>query len=272
MPNTVLNGPFSPRPLAPPPWRRLVPELLERERRLSLFALLVLLMMIPTAVAWGVDDRMLRGVNVWVKPLKFMASLTLFALTTAWFIGHLPAQQRRSRAVGVIVWTVIATSTFEVGYITLQAARGVGSHYNVADPFHAIMYALMGIGALLLTATQPLLAWQIYRHGDRSRAPAYRLAVLIGLTLTFFMGASVGALLSDLKPPQTDMLPLIGWSLSGGDLRPAHFVGIHAQQVVPLIGLAAAAWAGGRAVVWVAMASLVYTVLFAVLVAWGLNG
>ncbi len=259
-------------PFAVSPWRRLGAELLARERRLTLFALFVLALMIPTAIAWGVDDRMLRGVNIWIKPLKFMASLVLFALTTAWFIGHLPPQQRRSRAVDVIVWMVILTSSFEIAYITLQASRGVGSHYNVADAFHAVMYSLMGIGALLLTATQPMLAWQIYRHGDRSRAPAYRLAVLVGLGFTFVMGAGVGGLLSDVKPPETHMLPLIGWSLSGGDLRPAHFVGIHAQQIIPLVGLAAAAWAGRRGPVWVIAASLAYAVLFAALVAWGLPG
>lgn len=270
MSHAALDRPAGRPPLVLPPWRRLGSELLARERRLTLFALIVLVLMIPTAIAWGVDDRVLRGVNIWIKPLKFMASLVLFALTTAWFIGHLPPHQRRSRAIDVIVWMVILTSSFEVAYITLQASRGVASHYNVADAFHAVMYALMGIGALLLTVTQPMLAWQIYRHGDRSRAPAYRLAVLIALVLTFVMGAGVGGLLSDFKPPETDMLPLIGWSLSGGDLRPAHFVGIHAQQIIPLVGLAAAAWAGARAGAWVIAASLAYAVLFAALVAWGL--
>ena len=48
---------------------------------------------------------------------------------------------------------LIGSGSFEFLYILLQAALGEASHYNVGDLWHGAMYTLMGLGALLLTAT-----------------------------------------------------------------------------------------------------------------------
>jgi hypothetical protein len=234
------------------PFLRVAHELSTRQRALTLFAAALLLAMIPAAILLGLDDRVLRGVNVWIKPMKFMLSVAVLALTTAWFIGHLPPAQRGSRAVRAIVAMVIGAGGFEVAYITLQAALGEGSHYNVGDALHGTMYALMGIGALVLTASQPVLAWQLHRHPAASLPAAYRTAILLGLVLTFVLGAGVGVLLSAIQPPTGPSLPVVGWSTVAGDLRPAHFFGIHAQQLLPVAGalLAAARVSHARAWVW----------------------
>ena len=210
-------------------------DLFTRERRLALFGLVMLLAMLPAFVALGLDERTLRGVNVWVKPLKFMASLALFAWTTAWCVGLLPTARRRTLAVAVVAWTIIAAGSFEIVYITLQAARGEASHFNVGDPLHGLLYTLMGAAALLMTATQPLLAWQIHRHGRPELPLLLRRAVVAGLVATFLLGAGAGGLLGGLQPPPGAGLPVVGWHLLG-DLRPAHFLGMHAQQLLPLAG------------------------------------
>ena len=124
-----------------------------REERLTRYAWLLFALAIPMALAWGLDDRLVRGANVWIKPIKFALSIGLLALTTAWFIGHLQPAKRRGPAIDRIVWLLIATGSFELAYITLQAALGQASHFNVGDAFHGTMYTLMGIGALGLTAT-----------------------------------------------------------------------------------------------------------------------
>ena len=175
-----MNTHVLPRPGAPRfvgTLRHFGAQLLARERRLTLYAALLLALIVPMALAAGFDERTLRGVDVWVKPIKFASSIALLALTTAWFIGHLRAGRRDSRAVDRIVWLLIGAGTFELAYITLQAALGQGSHYNVGDTLHNVMYTLMGLGALTLTATQPMLAWQLRRDADPALPPAYRLAV-----------------------------------------------------------------------------------------------
>ncbi|MBL8344323.1 MAG: hypothetical protein JNN03_02705 [Rubrivivax sp.] len=250
-------------------------QLFARERRLTVFAALLLALLVPMAIAAGLDERVLRGANVWIKPMKFALSIALLALTTAWFVGHLQVAHRRGRAVNRIVWLLIGTGSFELGYIALQAALGEGSHYNVGDPLHGIMYSLMGLGALGLTATQPLLAWQLRQHAEPSRAPAYRLAVQVGLWLTFVFGAGVGGVLSSMQPPDASSaaaVPVFGWSLAGGDLRPAHFIGIHAQQLLPLAGWAIAAAGALHARAWVWGVTALYTLLFGAALAWGLVG
>jgi len=277
---TAASSPGAPRLMPHPTARRslrtlfaaTVTELLRRERRLALFGFALLALLVPLALAGALDERMLRGANVWLKPMKFALSLGLFALTTAWFVGHLLPAARRLRALDWIVWVLIGSAGFELAYIALQAGLGRGSHYNVGDPLHAALYGLMGLGALALTATQPALAWLLLRHADPRRAPAYRLAVLIGLVLTFVLGASVGGLLSGMQPPETAALPVIGWSLAGGDLRPAHFLGIHAQQALPLVGMVVAGVKARSASRKVWSAATAYVLLFVVALAWGLAG
>lgn len=258
---------------AAPALRGAIAELYARERRLALYGAILLALLLPLAIAWGLDERTLRGANVWIKPIKFALSIAALAFTTAWLIGHLPPARRRGRAIDAIVWLVIGAGSFELGYIALQAGLGQASHYNSSDVVHIVMYALMGIGALLLTASQPLLAWQLYRHPDRARPAALREAVLIGLVLTFVFGAGIGMVLANRQPPSgagVATLPLVGWVLGGGDLRPAHFVGIHAEQLLPVVGWLAVRFGlpRPRAMVW--GASVLVALGFGALVVWGL--
>jgi hypothetical protein len=241
-------------------------ELLERHRTLTLFGIALLAAMVPTAIALGLDDRMLRGASVWLKPLKFMLSIAVLSFTTAWFIGHLPRQHRRSRWVTAVAAMVIGAGAFELAYITLQAARGLWSHYNVDSTFHAVMYPLMGLGAIVLTASQPLLAWLLWRHPDARIPPVYRASVLAGLVLTFVLGGGVGALLSGLQPPDVAGMPFFGWSPSSGDLRPAHFLGIHSEHLLPAAGLVLATFLPARGRAWLAVLALLHLIVLGALV------
>ena len=121
--------------------RRLARELLDRERRLALYGALMFALLLPMALAWGLDDRALRGANVWIKPMKFALSTAVLAWTTAWFIGHLQAAHARSRAVDRIVWLLtagwlhyLAFDLFVGSWISEQAAALALPHWLLLPP------------------------------------------------------------------------------------------------------------------------------------------
>jgi len=221
-------------------------ESIKRERTLTIFGLILAVLIIPALIAMGLDDRTLRGVNVWIKPVKFLAATSLMSLTTAWFIGLLTQDGRKRWPIRASVWVLVIIGTAEIAFIALQAARGEASHYNYSSAVYAAIYSLMGLGALALTATQAVLAVAIARHGRNDVDPIWKTAVVWGLFLTFLLGAGAGGLLGSVQPPSGSGIPFFGWHLGGGDLRPAHFVGMHAAQIIPLAGFLLAGTAALR--------------------------
>lgn len=256
----------------PPRFARLWSNAWRGDALLMAFACLLIASIVPMALGLAIDERSLRGVNVWLKPIKFALSLGLLAWTTAFFAEHVDARRHGvARALAFVRWPLIGAASFELAYITLQAARGEASHFHTGDPLHAAMYNLMGLGALMLTATQALLAWLVARHARPGLHPAYRLSVVLGLALAFVLGTTAGGALSAMQPPDASSLPLFGWHLRG-DLRPAHFVGLHAEQLLPALGALLVAWRAPNARATVAGAALAWTLLFVALFALGLGG
>ncbi len=230
-----------------------VSELLERQPLLGSYGLALLALAVLTTFAQLIDPRTLDGgVNVWVKPTKFFVSVGLFALTSAWFFGYVRPERRRSWTMRLTVAALIVSASFELVWISWQASQGVGSHFNLSTPFTALMFSLMGLFALILTGTALPLAWEIARRPAAGLRPDFVVAVATGLVLTFILGTTVGAYMgsngSHAVGPEGANLPIFGWNRQGGDLRIAHFLGLHAQQAIPLIAVLAAGAA--RATRW----------------------
>ncbi len=258
--------------------RLLALELFRRQPVLARLGVALWAAIPPATLALLIDPRLFEGVSVWLKPIKFMAATGLFALTSAWFFGWLPESRRRALPARLIVWVTLAASLFEVGYITLQGALGEASHFNESDPFHAVMFQLMGLGAVLLTATALLLARELRRHGLQGLHPALRQAVLSGLWITGLLGIATGVAMGATGshavggPPGGPGLPLFGWSTSLGDLRVAHFLAIHGEQLLPLAALLLVALAPRRAVAGVRVLGLLYLLLIGAALAQALAG
>ncbi len=208
--------------------------------------LALLLASIPTLALTLLDSRQFQGVSVWLKPFKFQLSTGLYLLTLALFMVWLPAAALRTKTAHYVVWAAVLSGLFEVGYITWQGSQGAASHFNTQTPFFATMYTLMGVGAVALASASLALGILIARNPAYGLPSAITLAIVLGLVLTFVMGTGFGGYLSAQRAghwvggalSDSDGLPLVKWSRSGGDLRAAHFFGIHAMHFIPAFAMA----------------------------------
>ena len=208
-------------------------------RGLFAFAVAMAVLTPVLAVLAVVDDRVLLGAPLWLKPLKFAISFVAYAGTLAWLLGRL-----RERALQRTGWVIVTASAVEMAIIVGQAARGVRSHFNADTAFDAALFSVMGATIVVLWFATLAVALRFLRQPDRDRAvgTAIRLGLvvtLVGLLEGFAMVALNGHAVG--VPDGGPGLPLVGWSTTGGDLRIAHFVGMHALQGLPLLAAALAA-------------------------------
>jgi pterin-4a-carbinolamine dehydratase len=223
-------------------------------RPLMLFAGAMALLTVATAAAWLVDDRLVMGAPVWAKPLKFAISFTLYALTWAWLLSLRQRARRWAHRAGT---ALVVAGSVEVALITFQAARGRRSHFNLATELDALIFVVMGVTIVALFAANVVAAAAVLldRQADRPAAWTVRLGLAISTA-----GLALGGLMLGPRPDQDRArgiigahtiaspdggpgLPLLGWSTVGGDLRAPHFIGMHALQLLPLLGFALAALA-----------------------------
>lgn len=194
----------------------------------------------------SVDTRLFQGVSVWLKPWKFQFSIGVYLLSLVLFMFWLPKELLSARAVKCVVWVAVLSGLFEVAYITWQGAQGQASHFNSATPIAALMYKLMGAGAVLLGSASLMLGVVIAHSKTYALPAALKLSIVLGLLGTFVLGSVFGGYLSGQRTGHwvgtvaTDAggLPLVTWSRTGGDLRVAHFFGIHAMHFIPLFAFA----------------------------------
>jgi hypothetical protein len=189
------------------------------------------------------ETRQVMGINAWIKPIKFAASITICVWTVAWFLAYVQGAPRAARmiAAGVSVAMLV-----EIACISLQAARATTSHYNAGTPLDGAIFSTMGVMILVNTL---LAAWLLVLAFTRMHvSPAYLWGIRLGL-LVFVAGSAEGALMiargahSVGVPDGGPGLPIVNWSTGGGDLRAAHALGLHALQILPLAGW----WADRRA-------------------------
>ncbi|MCR5889218.1 hypothetical protein LRS06_15885 [Hymenobacter sp. J193] len=220
------------------------------------------------------DARLVTGALVWLKPIKFCLSVLAFVWTLGWLLADLPAPaQRGVRRVSRVVAVCMVA---EIACIVLQAARGTSSHYNIATPLDGLVFNLMGVAIMVntgATIAAVYLGWRYRPHGPAGYVWGVRLGLLL-----FLVGSVLGGMMIHLNqhtvgaPDGGTGLPGLGWSTRAGDLRIAHFLGMHALQVVPLLGWWLSRRLPRRAALLTWLGALLYAGLVALLFAQALQG
>jgi hypothetical protein len=198
------------------------------------------------------DRRVITGAPAWLKPAKFALSTMIACWSFAFCMASTSVWPRLRRVLDV----VLAADLFiEIALIDMQAARGTSSHFNLATRFDAAVFGVMGVSIVCIWLGMLVLTVLLFRESFAGSAWGWslRLGMILALVgtgsgalmtvpnsrqlaeahvtgrLSVAGGHTVGA------PDGGPGLPVTGWSADHGDLRIAHFLGMHGLQVLPLL-------------------------------------
>ena len=209
-------------------------------------------MLLVTLLAYGLDERMLRGVNIWSKPVKFALSFGLHLATLLWLASLLTHEAQQYVSTRLAILAASVASVIEVFYVALQSARGRASHFNFETQLESLMYyGVMGGAALVIVLATFALGVSVLRNPKPSLSMGLLMgagwgAIFCAVATLIVAGALASGRFSGAGPwigsLRTDAggLLIVGWSRSVGDLRVPHFFATHLIQLLPLVGWLAA--------------------------------
>jgi hypothetical protein len=211
----------------------------------SAIALCIVLVHITLVLLW-LDRSVLDDEALWLKPLKFHLSLAVHGITVLLAVRFLPEGWQAHLITKFGLWAFAAVIIYESLFLSLQAGRGVRSHFNSTTLFDSIGGSIMAAGAGVLVAVPfgigLALAITALRSGWTGiTADPRTFAFALGFILAGWLGGQTGGAIGanggpfvGMDPTEGTFMPLTGWSFSGGDYRISHFLGIHAMQALPI--------------------------------------
>ncbi len=194
------------------------------------------------------DQRLISGEHAWIKPVKFSTSLAIYGLTLCWLSQYLHSHVQAFRKI--CQWALVGTVA-ELSIIVTQVLRGASTHFSAGTPFDNAMAWLAALAILPVAYGMVAIFFMLLRERDLPPVlgAALKWGVLISVVgcipgVLMLLPAAVQDLITHSKqiymqsagiPKIGPGLPFLGWSTVAGDLRVAHFVGIHALQFFPLV-------------------------------------
>jgi hypothetical protein len=216
-------------------------------RGLTVLTLLNVFILIASIIGRISDSTVVNGVSVWDKPAKFALSFLAFGPALLWLFSHVESTKLIRRGLGALGWSMVV----EIALIFMQSVRGTTSHFNKSTVFDSAVYRGMSVGVSVFALAGVITGVVLARKklGTNALALATKLAVimmtagaLLGFAMTRTMDGQVegGDTIGSHTIGAADSgvgIPFLGWSTEFGDLRVAHFLGLHSLHVIPLTAL-----------------------------------
>jgi hypothetical protein len=197
----------------------------------------VVLLMLMVIIA-QFDHRQLMGVNLWAKPIKFAVSIAIYCFTWALVLQYLPFQRIKQRFANFTTFAM----AFEMLAISSQAARGQLSHFNLSGIYNSTLFHIMGVVIVSQTIFAIYIGIKFFKVRAVEISEALLWAIRLGIIMTCFFALEGGIMAARLShtigaADGGPGLPVFNWSSIAGDLRIAHFFGMHSLQVIPMFVL-----------------------------------
>jgi hypothetical protein len=191
-------------------------------------------------VYYPFNTQIVLGINSVVKPIKFALSIWIFSWTMALILNYVSA----IRKVKIYSWVAVVCMAVEQIAITSQALQGQLSHFNKTTTYGIILYAVMGVFILTITLWTAYITYIFIQQKTYNLHPTIVLSIKMGLVY-FVVFSLLGGYISGLHGHTVGAtdggkgLWFLNWSTFFGDLRVAHFFGIHSLQIIPLFAIIA---------------------------------
>jgi len=192
----------------------------------------------------------------WIGPVSLRKAATFglsFGLTlpsVAWATSYL-----RLPARGLVLGVFIATCVVETVLISMQAWRGVPSHFNFATPVDTAVSTTLALGGGVIVLVGVVCTLAAFA-GAGGLAPSMALAVRTGLVVLLVAFATGAVMVARGVVEARGGQAQLAYD-TAGSLKPLHAVAMHVVLVLPALAwlLAHTSWPEARRLrlVWVAV-------------------
>jgi len=189
-----------------------------------------LAMFVPSAVGAA-------AVNPWIKPIKFAMSFSSFASTMSLLLMALQIPKWQLTLVRRAIAASVALEILSLAGQAWRSAYHLSGHSLLDSSLAQMTNSMVMVNTGIVCWMLALFCANRVRTDliDRPMVSAIRHSLVI-----FLAGNAIGGYMLARGSHTVGVgdggpgLPFVNWSVIGGDLRIAHFVAIHAIQIVPL--------------------------------------